>query len=494
MSQVTYLPVLIPLLTAILCGLLRKKIHQQRIVCGLSTLGTLGVSLYLLAMVWGDGIQVYQQGDWAAPFGITLVADLLSCIMVAISMVIATATILYLFFSIDKARERYFIYPLFQFQLMGVNGCFLTGDIFNLFVFFEIMLIASYALVALGGEKKQVEATVKYMAINLVGSIVMVCAIGLLYGFVGTLNMADIAQKISQTPNQDMLTPIAMLFIFVFGMKAALFGLWFWMPGTYTVVPAGIAAYFGGILTKVGVYSLLRVFTLIFNYDPGYTHTIILVLAGLTMLIGVLGAAAQDHYRTILTYHISSQVGYMIMGLGIFTAASIAGTLFYLVHHILVKSALFLSAGVAERLTGKQGVSEMGGLSAGFPVPAVLFIIAALSLAGFPPLSGFFAKLLLIKAGLEDGGILNYTIIAVSLLVSVLTLYSMTKIWQSAYWGKAVNTLKVSYKGMLPSIGLLVALCIFMGLDAAPFMRVFDAAAEQMMDPQIYINAVLGGG
>lgn len=494
MSQITYLPVLIPLLTAILCGLLRKRITQQRVVCGLSTLGTFGISLYLLAKVWDDGIQVYRQGDWTAPFGITLVADLFSCIMVAISMTIATAVIFYLFCCIDKTRERYFLYPLFQFQLMGVNGCFLTGDIFNLFVFFEIMLIASYALVSLGGEKKQLEATVKYMVINLLASTMMVGAIGLLYGFVGTLNMADIAQKVSQAPNQDMLTPIAILFMLVFGVKASLFALWFWMPGTYTVIPAGIAAYFGGILTKVGVYSLMRVFTLIFTYDPGYTHEIILVMAGLTMFFGVLGAAAQDHYRTILTYHISSQVGYMIMGLGIFTVASIAASLFYIVHHILVKSALFLSAGVAEKLTGKQRVSEMGGLLTRFPFPAMLFIIAALSLAGFPPLSGFFAKLLLVRAGFEAGGTINYTVIAVSLLVSVLTLYSMTKIWQAAYWGKPVDTLRVSYKGMLPSIGLLVALCIFMGLNAAAFIRVFDAAAEQMMNPQIYINAVLGEG
>ncbi|MFC1994586.1 proton-conducting transporter membrane subunit [Chloroflexota bacterium] len=494
MTQATFLPVLIPLLTAIVLVLLSRRLQLQRVVCALSTLGTYGVSLYLLAVVWQNGIQVYKQGDWVPPFGITLVADLLSCIMVGIAMTIATAAIFYLLYSVDEERERFFLYPLFQVQLMGVNGCFLTGDIFNLFVFFEVMLIASYALVALGGQTKQIEATVKYMVINLISSTGLVCAVGLLYGLVGTLNMADIAQRVAVAPDQGLLTPVAMLFLFVFGLKAALFALWFWMPGTYTVIPAGLAAYFGGILTKVGVYGILRVFTLIFNYDPGYTHTIILVLAGLTMFFGVLGAAAQDKYRTILTYHISSQVGYMIMGVGIFTVASVAGTIYYIVHHILVKSALFLSGGVAERLTGRQGVSEMGGLASRSPLAGVLFLIAALSLAGFPPLSGFFAKLLLIKAGLEAGGNLNYTIVAVSLLVSVLTLYSMAKIWQSAYWGKPVHTRRVSYRGMLPSIGLLVALCIVMGLYATPFMQVSTTAAEQLMNPQIYIDAVLGGG
>jgi multicomponent Na+:H+ antiporter subunit D len=266
------------------------------------------------------------------------------------------------------------------------------------------------------------------------------------------------------------------------------------MPGTYTVVPAGISAYFGGILTKVGVYGIFRVFTLMFTYDTGYTHTIILVLAGLTMFVGVLGAAAQNNFRTILTYHISSQVGYMIMGLGIFTVAGVAGGIFYIVHHILVKSSLFLSGGVAEKLTGKQDIREMGGLVSHHPVAGVLFIIAALSLAGFPPLSGFFAKLFLVKAGLEAGGWLNYTIVAVSLVVSLLTLYSMTKIWGATYWGEPKRLLQVSYKGMLPPIAFLVILCVVMGLYSVPFLKLCTAAAEQLMNPQVYINAVLGGG
>ena len=448
----------------------------------------------LIFIVRDDGIQVYKEGNWDPPFGICLVGDLFSCIMVGIAMTIAVAALMYTFWSVDKDRERHYLYPLFQFQIMGVNGCFLTGDLFNLFVFFEIMLIASYALISLGGQKQQLEATVKYMALNLIASTIMVGTVLLLYRFVGTLNMADIAQRVWDSPDQGMITPIAMMFLVVFGMKGALFGLWFWMPGTYTVIPAGLSAYFGGILTKVGVYCLFRMFTLIFIYDTGYTHAIILGLAALTMLVGVLGAAAQNNYRTILTYHISSQVGYMIMGLGIFTPAAVAGGIFYIVHHILVKSALFLSGGVAERITGSQHIKSMAGLATRYPVVAVLFLIAALSLSGFPPLSGFTAKLLLIKAGFEDGGWLNYTVVGVSLLVSLLTLYSMSKIWQYAYWGKRKEEIadeaNTSYKILLVPIAFLVGLCIFMGLWAEPFIDIFTEAANQLMDPQVYIDAV----
>ena len=492
--QIVFLPILIPLGTAIVLALLSKNVTIQRVVSAVSTLTTYVLSIALLFIVRGDGIQVYKQGNWDPPFGICLVADLFSSAMIVIAMTIAVAALAFTFWSIDKQREKHYLYPLFQFQLMGVNGCFLTGDLFNLFVFFEIMLIASYALISLGGEKRQLEAAVKYMAINLVGSTIMVGTVVMLYGLVGTLNMADIAQRIASSPQQGTITPIAMIFLIVFGLKGALFGLWFWMPGTYSVIPAGISAYFGGILTKVGVYCLFRVFTLMFVYDTGYTHTIILVLAGLTMLVGVLGAAAQNNYRSILTYHISSQVGYMIMGLGIFTTASVAAGMFYIVHHILVKSALFLTSGVAEKITGSQHIKSMGGLASRYPAMAVLFLVAALSLSGFPPLSGFTAKLLLIKAGFEAGGWLNYTIIAVSLLVSFFTLYSMSKIWQAAYWGKKASDkpdeTNFSYKALLVPIAFLVGLCIFMGLYAEPFINFFSDAANQMMDPTVYINAV----
>ena len=491
MIQLVFLPILVPLATAILLIPIRD-IKAQRLISVTSTIAVLGLSLTLLMVVWNDGIQVYRQGDWPPPFGIVLVADLLGAGMVSIAMTIAAASILYSVASLDRDRERYFFHPLFHFLLMGVNGIVLTGDIFNLFVFFEVMLISSYGLVALGGTAKQLEATIKYVSINLVSSTLLVGAVGLLYGLMGTLNMADLSQKVGNSADQSIITPIAMVFLIVFGMKAALFALWFWMPGTYTVVPAGISAYFGGILTKIGVYGILRVFTLIFIYDPGYTHTIILGLAALTMFFGVLGAAAQHEYRTILTWHISSQVGYMIMGVGIFTLTGIAGSIFYIMNNIVVKASLFLSAGIAERLTGSLDIFRMGGLLGRAPVAAFLFIAAALALAGFPPFSGFWGKFFLVRAGIEDGGWLNFLVVGVALVTSFLTLYSMIKIWQNTYWGPPVQRATASVWGMVIPTAMLVGLTIFMGVYPQLLSDFSMETARQLIDPQIYVQAVLG--
>ena len=496
MIQLVFLPVLIPLATAILLIPLRP-IGAQRLLSATSTVAVLALSLSLLVVVHNEGIQVYKQGDWPPPFGITLVADLLSAGMLAVTMTVGAVAILYSLTTLDRERERFHFHPLFHFLLMGVNGTLLTGDIFNLFVFFEVMLIASYGLVALGGAAPQLEATIKYASINLVGTTLLVGAVGLIYGLLGTLNMADLSRLVAESPNQGLLTPIAMVFLIVFGIKAAVFALWFWMPGTYTVVPPGLSAYFGGVLTKVGVYTILRVFTLIFIHDPPMTHTIILLLAAPTMLIGVLGAAAQYQYRTILTWHISSQVGYMIMGVGFFTVAGIAGAIFFTFHNVLVKSTLFLTGGFGERASGSLDIRKMGGLLTLYPVPAFLFIIAALSLAGVPPLSGFWGKVLLIKAGIEAGGWLNFLVVGISLIVSLLTLYSMIKIWQYAYWRAPVTHPRVSTGftwGTALPIAILVALILFVGVYPKFLMDFSIAAAEQLMTPSVYIEAVLGSG
>jgi multicomponent Na+:H+ antiporter subunit D len=303
-----------------------------------------------------------------------------------------------------------------------------------------------------------------------------------------------------------MIVPLAVLLIMVFGIKAALFGLWFWMPGTYSVIPAAVAGFFGGIMAEVGVYCIFRVCTLMFLNDADGTPalfsplgTIILVTAGLTMFIGVLGAAAQTNFRGILTYHISSQVGYLILGLGIFTVGSIAAAIFYTIHYTLCKSSLFLCAGVAEKLTGRQDVREMGGLVS-HPMAALLFVVGILSLAGLPPLSGFWAKFLLVKAGFEEAfgnnDLLIYIMVGVALATSLLTLYSMTKIWQKAYWGepKHERIANAPYKAMLPSIAFLVIIGIVLGLGAEPFIDLCTEAAEQLMNRQEYISAVMGGG
>src|SRR5919106_4932284 len=284
------LPLLIPLLTAVVALVAYGSRTTQRwlSVCGATAL--LVAALGLLGSVWYDGIQVGQMGNWPAPYGITLVADLFSAIMVVLTSVIALAVVLYALSSIDVAREHFGFHPLYHFLLMGVSGAFLTGDLFNLYVWFEVMLMASFVLLALGGERPQMEGAIKYVTLNLIASAIFLAAVGLLYGAVGTLNMADLAQKLREPEAADFITTIAMLFLVAFGIKAGIFPLFFWLPASYHTPPVAVSAIFAALLTKVGVYAMIRVFTLIFVHDIGYTHTVILILAGFTMVTGVFGA------------------------------------------------------------------------------------------------------------------------------------------------------------------------------------------------------------
>ncbi|MEX0928847.1 MAG: proton-conducting transporter membrane subunit, partial [Balneolales bacterium] len=293
---------------------------------------------------------------------------------------------------------------------------------------------------------------------------------------------------------------VSMLFMVSFSIKAAMFPLFFWLPASYHTPPVAISAIFAGLLTKVGVYTLIRFFTLIFVQDVAYTHTILLWAAGLTMLTGVLGAASQNEFRKILSFHIISQIGYMVMGLALFTPLAIVGSVFYIVHHIIVKTNLFLVSGVANRLVGSFELSKMGGLYRHYPWLGVLFLIPAFSLAGFPPLSGFWAKLTLIYAALE---IESYPIVIVALVVGLLTLFSMTKIWAAAFWSPLSGEKPdiSGYKSritpwdmamlVIPMV-ILAMLTLTIGLYAQPFFEISLEAAEQLLEPSVYIQAVLG--
>jgi multicomponent Na+:H+ antiporter subunit D len=381
--------------------------------------------------------------------------------------------------------------------MMGVNGAFLTGDIFNLYVWFEVMLISSFVLMALGGERAQMAGAIKYVTINLISSAMFLAALGILYGIAGTLNMADLAIKFSQIESESsraLITTISVLFLAAFGIKAAIFPLFFWLPASYHTPPAAIAAIFSGLLTKVGVYALIRVFTLIFLQDTQFTHTLILILACLTMFIGVLGAMSQNDFRRILSFHIVSQIGYMLMGLGLFTPLALAGSVFYIVHHILVKTNLFLVSGVVERLGKTAVLKKLGGLYRSQPALAILFLIPAMSLAGIPPLSGFFAKFNLIKAGLIES---QYLVVAVALLVSLFTLYSMIKIWNEAFWKlnpqKIDNSQVKLSKSMVLPIGFLAILTLIVGFAIGPVFNIALRAGVQLANPAQYIAAVFGG-
>ena len=498
MSALVVLPILVPLATAIACLLAWRRRGLQR---GLSVAGAallLAVSAALLYCVSSEGIQVMRGGGWPAPFGITLVADLLAAIMVLLTGITGLAVAVYSLGSIDERREAHGFHTLYHLLLMGVCGAFLTGDLFNLYVSFEVMLMASFVLLALGGERAQLEGGVKYVTLNLLSSAIFLAAVGVLYGIAGTLNMADLARAASLGIAPDLVPVLAVLFLVAFGIKAALFPFFFWLPASYHTPPIAVSAVFAGLLTKVGVYALIRAFTLIFIGDTAFTHGLILVAAALTMVTGVLGAAAQMEFRRVLSFHIVSQIGYMVMGLGLLTPLGLAGSVFYLMHHIVVKTNLFLVGGIVRHLGGSYALKDLGGLYRSHPFLALVFLVPAFSLAGIPPLSGFWGKMVLVKAGLEAEA---YVITAVALAVSLLTLYSMTKLWNEAFWKpRPVDAASGPAEPasvpatLLGPVLALAAITVAVGLGAGPVFDLASRAAVQLSDPSQYIAAVLGPG
>ncbi len=493
------LPLLIPFLTGLILALLNGWYRLEKALVLVSSLGLAAWVFWLLFHVDTHGVQAVVIGNWLAPWGIAFVADRLACIMLALSTSLAAIVQIYSFWTVTEQQQKYFFYPLMQIMLLGVNWAFITGDLFNLFVAYEVMLIGSYGMMMVGASKAQVRQTLKYVAINSVGSTFFVAGCGIIYATVGTLNMADIAVRTAALTGTraGMVTAGSMLLLVVFALKAATFPLIYWLPDSYPVVPPGVNGYFAGLLTKVGVYSLLRVFVMCFRQEGHeFANTVLLFLSGLTMLLGVLGAMCRWDIRRILSWHIISQVGYMVMGIGLagnpdprIMQMAVAGTIFYVVHHIVVKSCLFLVGGIAERVEGSQDLRQMGGVLVLSPGAAALFLVAALSLAGMPPFSGFLSKFVLARAGLAGG---NYIVVAISIITGFLTLYSMSKIWSYAFWRNPIReAAAASYRGMMLPTAFLVGFTILMGVWAQPFWGIATRAADTVMQPAEYVRAVL---
>ncbi|RJL01458.1 Na+/H+ antiporter subunit D [Paracoccus siganidrum] len=498
MNWTLALPILVPFCAAALAFLLRNRRGSGWISVGGSVLSLI-LALQLLAEVLRHGVIATQMSAWAAPFGITLAADYLSAAMVLITAIIGLAVALWGMAEVGQISARMGWHGLFQTLIGGVTGAFLTGDLFNLYVWFEVLLISSFGLLVIGGQRKAVDGAVKYVTLNLISTVLFLCAAGLTYGATGTLNMADLRAAVAAHPDQGLMTVIAMMFMIGFGLKAAVFPLFFWLPASYHTPHYAVSAVFAGLLTKVGVYALIRVFTLIFVGDQGYTHEILLWVACLTMLTGVLGAAAQSDFRKILSFHIISQIGYMVLGLALMTPLAVMGGVFYLLHHIIVKANLFLVAGVSRRLTGSSDLYAIGGLYRSAPLLAVLFLIPAFSLAGFPPLSGFWAKYVLVKASLDLGqGLVAF----VALLTGLLTIFSMTKIWAEAFWkahpdGRQPRLASIPARARVLLLSPMIALAlmtVLIGLFPDPFVTFATTGAEQLLDPSAYVATVLERG
>lgn len=487
-------PVLVPLAGAVALVVVMTRPRIGGWVALATTLIVLGLASHTLFLVQREGIQATNLGDWPGPFGIVLVADLFSAGTVVAASLVAVVSLVIVMLSQDL-RERKYILTFMLFLLAGVNGAFMTGDIFNLFVFFEVTLLASYALMAIGAGRLRTEAAFKYVVINVIGSTFLLMGIGLLYGELGTLNMAHLAIRASSAENGAVVTAVAALLMAAFGIKAALIPFHFWLPGAYAQLPSGVAVFFGAILTKVGVYSMIRVFTLVLGHDQDYVQPLLFVMAGLSIVLGALGAVAQRDIRSILTWDIISQVGYMVMGLALFTTASVGAAIFFMLQYMPAKAALFGVAAAVEKLRGTGNLARLGGLARTYPLLAILFLLPAMSLGGIPPLSGFWGKLGILESALRLDSAAAYAIAGVALVGSLLTLYAMFRIWQSVFWGEDKRKDQESamsstvYLYVVP-IAVVASVTVILAVAAAGLHDITSEAAVQLLDPTQYVDAV----
>ena len=496
MTNLVPLPIALPLLGAGLSIVLGRWRTAQRAVAISVLSATTVISIVMLVAVDRDGPLVMEAGDWPAPVGITLIVDRLSAIMLAVASIMLLAVLLYAVGQPGAERHHVGFQSVYLVLAAGVAASFTTGDLFNLFVSFEMMLTASYVLLTLGGGREQVRSGMTYVVISLLASALFITSLALIYGATGTVNMADLSTKMADLP-PGIREAFALLLVVVFGVKAGLFPLFSWLPDSYPIAPSPVTAVFAGLLTKVGVYALIRSQTLLFPPDSRPT-TVLLVAAGLTMVVGVLGAIAQDDIKRILSFNIVSHIGFMVMGLGLMSVGGLAGAILYTVHHIVAKTSLFMTGGLIEHAGGSSRITSLGNMVRSAPVVAVLFLLPALSLAGIPPLSGFIPKFALAEAGVTDH---RYTIVAVSLVVSLLTLFSMMKIWIGVFWSPvsepptgrphAVGRIGGPTLMIAPTVAL-TALGIAIAVFAGPLYEFCRRAAEDLLDPTAYVHAVLG--
>ncbi|GAA4861724.1 Na+/H+ antiporter subunit D [Saccharopolyspora cebuensis] len=507
MTVLVALPVLLPLAAAGLSLALGRFADVQRVL-GLVVLGAIIADAFaLLYIADTQGPVVLQMGGWPAPFGITLVADRLSALLLVVSSVVTFAVLIY---SVgqritDYGRERSSttFHPMYLMLCAGVSLAYLSGDLFNLFVAFEIMLSSSYVLITRRTTSSRIRAGMTYVIVSLASSLLFITMIALVYASTGTVNLADLGQRVAELPD-GLQNALALLVVIVFGVKAAMVPLHFWLPDSYPTAPAPVTAVFAGLLTKVGIYALIRTQTLVFSHDESWN--LMLFLSLITMIVGALGALAQNDLNRLLSFLLVSHIGYMLFGLGVYDVVGLTGVILYVVHHITVQATLFLVSGLVTRHTGTVALTRMGGLARAAPMIAVLFALPALSLAGVPPFSGFVAKLALLQSGVGAGTWTAYLVTGVLVVTSLLTVYAMARVWTRAFWGQikapeedpdptdelVVGT-GTSNRTMVIATGVLAAASVVIALVAGPLADVSGRAAEDLMHGETYRTAVLGG-
>ncbi|UCH12759.1 MAG: monovalent cation/H+ antiporter subunit D family protein [Candidatus Omnitrophota bacterium] len=427
--------VVIPLGCAFLISLLGKRIKGlSDSLANLGMLVLVCLSIYSIFLVKEVGAQVYKIGGWIPPIGISMVLDGLSSFMLVVVNLVAFLVAIFSIGYMKKYTAKWKFYTLFMLMLGGMNGVIVTGDMFNLFVFLEIASIASYALVAFGIEHEELEASFKYMVMGEVASLFILLGIALLYSLTSTLNMADMARVLTASgTNSKLVLFVSVLFLTGFGLKAAIMPFHAWLPDAHPSAPAPISAMLSGLLIKVlGIYALIRIFFNVLGAQPAMLN-ILLILGTISMVAGGLLAIGQEDIKRMLAYSSISQMGYIVLAIGIATPLAILGALFHLINHAIFKSLLFLNSGAIEYSTGTRDLREMGGLNARMPITGTSSLIGSMSISGIPPLSGFWSKLIIIFAAIQSR---HYLLALIAVLVSIVTLGYYLKLQRYAFFGK----------------------------------------------------------
>ena len=491
-------PVVLPAVVAPLMALaMRFDIVLARVFSMASAVALLGIALLLLGQAADGGVQAYALGNWPAPFGIVLVLDRLSALMLVLTAALALGVLLYAINGRDRRGAHF--HALFQFQLMGLNGAFLTGDFFNLFVFFEVLLIASYGLMLHGGGAARVKAGVQYVAVNLVGSTLFLFAVGLIYAVTGTLNMADLALKVPLVAPGDraLLQTGALLLLMVFGVKAALVPLHFWLPATYANATGPVAALFA-VMTKVGAYAIIRFYPLAFGDLAGESAWLaapwLMPAALLTLVLGTAGIVAARSLGQMVCFAVIASMGTLLTAVALFSPQALSAGLYYLVHSTLAAAALFLVADLVRELRQGDDDFVMAPRFAQIGLVGGLFFAAAIAMTGMPPLSGFLGKLLILDSARDAP---NATWIwGVILVTSLMAIIGFARGGSMLFWKTTATRAgrRAAPALALPvvAVGLMLAGTVGLTAFAGPVSRYMDATAQQVFHPGAYIDAVLG--
>ncbi|WP_068256879.1 Na+/H+ antiporter subunit D [Janibacter corallicola] len=529
------LPVVLPLLGAALTLVARYNRRVQAIISITVLTVSLAVAVALMWHTHAEGPTALWLGAWPEPLGITLVADRLSALMLLISSFVILSVLV---FAIgqrvadgDEDAPLAIYFPTYLVLSAGVSNAFLAGDLFNLFVSFEMLLFASYVLLTLGGSRQRIRASTTYVIVSMVSSFLFLVAIAAVYAVAGTVNLAQLSLRLPHVDDRVALA-VQLSLLTAFGIKAAVFPMSAWLPDSYPSAPAPVSAVFAGLLTKVGVYAIIRTQFLLFPDSP--LSNLIMGLGLMTMLVGILGAVAQPGIKRMLSFTLVSHIGYMLFGIGLATQLGLSSAIFYVAHHIVVQTALFLVSGLIERVGGATSIHRLGGLAAASPVLGVLFFVPAMNLAGIPPFSGFIGKVGLIQAGTQVATPMAWLLVAGSVITALLTLYAVSKTWSYAFWrprstgeeqtreipaltpyfgrlSDAIGPTMAAVRApsspiippdeppptrsmpplMLAGTSAVVAFSVGLSLAAGPLFGYTDAAAAQMKGSSGYVEAVL---